>query len=98
MVEGGQAAQEELSHAAQLDVRKNVRGPSCAGSETGFGAVPKVPLAAKRISVQWPQGKECPLLEMKLNSVVKTTESIADASSCGLKPFGSGTRGTHRTF
>ncbi len=52
MAEGGQAAQEELSHAAQLDVRKNVRGPSCAGSKLGFGAVPKVPLAAKRISVQ----------------------------------------------
>ena len=35
---------------------------------------------------------------MKLNSVVKTTESIADADFRGLKPFGSGTRGTHRTF
>lgn len=103
---------EELGHAARLDVRKNVRGPGCvdsemsfgantaspSGSKLGFGAVPKVPLAAKRISVQWPQGKECPLLEMKLNSVVKTTESIAEASSCGLKPFESETRGTHRTF
>ena len=39
VAEGGQTAQEELDYAARLDVRKNVRGPSCAGSETDFGAV-----------------------------------------------------------
>lgn len=39
VAEGGQTAQEELDYAARLDVRKNVRGPSCAGSETGFGAI-----------------------------------------------------------
>lgn len=35
---------------------------------------------------------------MGLNFVVKTTESIADAGFCGLRPFGNGTKGTHRTF
>ena len=30
---------EELGHTVRPDVRKNIRGPSRVGSETGFGAI-----------------------------------------------------------
>ena len=57
VAEGGQTAQEELDYAARLDVRKNVRGPSCAGSETGFGAIRPRPVAANWVSVQFRRSR-----------------------------------------
>lgn len=47
MAEGGQAAQEELSHAAQLDVRKNVRGPKLLRNPFHCQKGPKVILVTR---------------------------------------------------
>lgn len=102
---------EELGHTVRPDVRKNIRGPSRVGSETGFGAIrlAQWQQIEFRCSSEGPVGSKTgfgavtsrqsrPVFYIGLNFVVKTTESIADAGFCGLRPFGNGTKGAHRTF
>ena len=55
MVEGGQAAREALSHAAQLDVRKNVRGPKRPSALFGLAQWQQIGF---RCSSEGPVGSE----------------------------------------
>ena len=80
MAEDGQASQEELSHTAQLDVRKNVRGPSCAGSETAFGAIRPRPCTRQNYSETRFTAKKAPKpsLQHVLRHPIKPAVALGD--------------------
>ena len=75
----------------QIEFRCSPEVPS--GSETSFGAVSKIALAAKRVSVQRLQSRRKSLLGKEPISVVKTTEiGVRMRTGAALGPLESGQR------